>query len=221
MLTPTRFNSSPLKIVVGQDESAQTYINEDQAAKFSNVIAAAVKGGFKEAQEHTITFPEEDPAMFKIFAGFIYSGSIHSFKPDDLTDNMDHERRRLASLWILGEKLQAPEFKDAVVDSLVERIKSTGKVPRDMHQEIYPNSMGSPGMRRLVVDVGAWVWNKEELESTERKEQWSEFFFDLAVRLQSLVGAKRPVAPWRTDAGPGCLYHDHGSKKACYKTMFE
>lgn len=187
------------------------------------MIAAALKSGFQEAKERSITFPEDDPELFNIFANFVYTGYIRSRKPNDiiLDRNFDCEWDRLGTMWVLGEKLQAAEFKDAVVDALVEKLRAGSKHPATMHQTVYPGGAGPSGMRRLLVDIAAWTWSKTQLESTERKEEWVGFFFDLAVKLQTLVGARRPIAPWKTDSGPECLYHDHESEKACYKTLFE
>lgn len=197
-LTVPRFNSAPLRIIVGRDDGAQTfYINEQQATKFSDVITAAIKGGFKESEEETITFPEDDPELFNIFANFIYTGYIRSHKPEDKAKSpgYDSEWDPLGAMRVLGEKLQAGEFKDAVVDAVVEKLRIGNKYPATMHQAVYPGSIGPCGMRRLVVDAAAWGWSKTTLECIGRKQECSDFFFDLSVQLRSLVGATLPPAP--------------------------
>lgn len=209
-----RLDSLPLEIVVGRDETAETtYVHKDLATKFSDVVALSVKGGFKEAEEGIVRFPEEDPELFRIFAGFIYTGFVHSKKCDGYP-----EIDRLAALWVLGEKLQAGEFKDAVVDAMIERLGSTTEGSDRIFTMIYSNSVGASGMRRLMVDLAAWCSPAGTFRDAARKEESKEFFYDLAVKYQGLYGVARGSSPFRLEVT--CAYHDHGSKKACYKTLF-
>lgn len=214
-----RLNSAPLKFIVGKDEQAQTfYLHEDQAVKFSDVIAAAVKGGFKEAEERAVKMPEDDPELFKIFAAFTYSGAIHCSKPGDAMIDHIAQHGRLAKLWILAEKMRACEFKDAIVDAMVDRVKCTGKCSAALHKTIYANSFGPSGMRRLVVDVVVWGWPQGSLNDAVYSEALGQFFFDVASRLHGMFGRQPGEAPF--NSSPDCYYHDHGSERTCYKTLF-
>lgn len=151
-------------------------MHKERATKFSATIAAAVKSEWKEATSGTVTLPEDDPELFEIFAGFIYTGGVHCTKQDDPQNTQDTERARLADLWVFGDKLQAPEFKDAVVDATDESVRSGGAYPRKMHEIVYAKSVTTSAMRRLLVDMCIWAWAKGSLKDAERGPAWEEFF---------------------------------------------
>ena len=95
-LTLLRLKSAPLKMIVGKDGIVQTfYVHEEQANIFPDMTATSFKGGFKEAEEQVVRFPEDDPKVFKIFASFLYSGHVCSQKPGDEGPSAGGEFERL------------------------------------------------------------------------------------------------------------------------------
>lgn len=97
-----------------------------------------------------------------IFVGFLYTGLIYSEKAGDKTAYPDAEKGRLRDLWALGEKLLAVEFKDAVIDALEERIRSTNACPTDLCKTVYSRSASPSGMRRLYVDIATWGFGSDK-----------------------------------------------------------
>ena len=177
-----------MKIIVGKNENEETfYLHDEQATKFSDVLAAAVKGGFKEAEERTVKLPEDDSELFQIFAGFTYSGAIHSQAPEEKTPDPWQELTRLANLWGLGEKLQAGELKDAAVDATIEVLRACGSYPTALHRNIYPRGTCPSGMRKLCMDIAVWEFDDRNMANLEQGEEWDRFFFGFAVKLKTCL----------------------------------
>lgn len=75
-----------------------------------------------------------------------------------MATKFDRRCTRRARLWVLGEKLQAEEVKDAAVDAMIDGIYRTSTPPFTPHQLIHPNNIGWSGARKLCVDVAAQAW---------------------------------------------------------------
>lgn len=221
-----RFGQRSIDIEIGEGESTRTFsINETLASRFSGFIAAALKHGWKDSEEWSFNLSEEDDgSLFEIFEAFIYTGRIFSKKVDDVEtdedgDMSDRENTRLASLWVLGEKLRATAFQDAVVDATIEKLdNSQCGVPLESYRKIYRCSSRPSPMKDLHADIAIWYWAVEDFVSDE-EEGDLPFFVDLSARQQRYMVSGRPKqAPWKS--GSTCLYHEHGDAKPCYKAMF-
>ena len=208
-------------MIVGDNEAEHTfYVHEEVAAEFSDFLKAAIQGGFSEAQDRIVRLPDDDPELFKIFLAFTYTGRVYCTKADDReSPNEDREKGRLADAWMMAERLQSVKFKDAIVDSLIANMLSTGTYPTGTYKGIYAESAGPSGMRKLHVDIAVFSWSNKDLEDADRDEAWQDFFYDVAVRSQAFGIAGRPrQEPWKEASW--CRYHDHGDAAPCYKSMF-
>ena len=167
---------------------------------------------------------DDDPDIFTIFACFIYSGKILSTRQNDVEVYPDGSRRdrewaRLGKAWVLGDKLQATVFKDAVADAICEKVAQERKWPTTLHQIIYPQTTpAARDIRRLCVDIAVSKWAKRTLARTMRNQSWSDFFEDVKVRsLEMQKGEKRSDVDF---GRPGCRYHEHVAEATkCWRDM--
>ena len=177
---------------------------------------------WRETQTRIVNLPEDDPDLFKIFALFIYTGKIFSPRPNDIEVYPDNSRRdlewaRLAHAWVLGDKVQAMAFKDAITDAICAKIALDRKWPITLHQIIYPGTTAAAeGIRRLCVNIARENWTPLTLKMTLRDEAWSEFFEDLAVVLMEVVNGRGEKA---VAGRPGCVYHEHCEGTECWMDM--
>lgn len=218
--------SPPIKVLVGEDledGGSEFFIPKETFVKHSDFAAAALKNGWQESHQQIIKLPTQDPKLFEIFAAFVSTGKIHSSEEGDIyqdTNNSDRpsdkEWSRLSESWILGDVLQSSSFRDAVADAIIQKSIEQNKWPTGVQYRVYPHSIGSNGIRRLVVDIAAFRWSGEECQTRDADAvEMAHFFGDACVRLADKQrGAKDPFD------SPGCRYHDHGEEKPCYKTMF-
>lgn len=197
-----------------------------------------MNGKWKEGREGVVSLKDTSIEAFAIFHKFLYAGKIYSSKngdfggeidmgPNDTSDSKeffayrDLELNRLASCWKLGEELLAVPFKDAITDAMIAKVLEENYSPIDMHHWIYPASSASSRIRKLLVDFAVWGWHKQTMETQAAavKEEWSQFFVDVAVDMHKEKGntfeGARPYEHEDT-----CAYHEHGDNQQCYKTMF-
>lgn len=215
-----------LSIIVGKKSSPQAFhIHESLAVKLSDFFAAAVRKGWKESIKRTVKLPEEDPELFRIFEAFIYSGRVYSQKDGDEYEDengrsVSWEFGRLMSLWLLGDRLQASAFKDAIVDTLIEKINSEGAVPMKSFAAIYEGSVHPSPMKELLVETAAREWDTEDIDDIDMDETGSAFIKDLAKAQRKYLadGIPESAPYWE---GPTCMYHEHAENKPCYKAMFK
>ncbi|KAF2479151.1 hypothetical protein BDY17DRAFT_327937 [Neohortaea acidophila] len=213
--------AATITVTVGAASEQRTfYIHSGLACNHSKAI---VKLYHKPGDEgRIIRLGEDDPEAFEMFARFLYSGKVHSRMEGDIDSDQaevyDNEWPRLTLGWRLGDRLQSPSFKDAVVDAVCEKMQNDRRYPVSLYQDIYPHTSAGAPLRRLIVDIAVWKWHAHNFRATEFHGSWNDFFRDLAVR-QFEIGkeGRKDPAPFST---PNCIYHEHGDDYPCYRTMF-
>jgi len=224
MLTTCRLGARTIAVVVGTGERQRTLdVHEDVLINTSEFFKAVLnEKRMKESGQQTVELLEHDPELFELFYHFLYTGQIFSAEEGDGRAVCgDTEFQRLIRAWLLGDQLASTSFKDALSDALLLKLHSDGRSPLGLQVELYPNSTGPSGMRRLLVDLAAGYWPVDVMEQRieKRKEMYpADFLYDLAV---VLMRARSPQKEKQLPATPTCEYHDHVAKgKPCYKTLF-
>lgn len=126
----------------------------------------------------------------------------------------------LIEAFVLGEKLQDQNFKDAVTDSVVHTVNT----PDDEDIRWYTRSVtidrayrgtpkGSP-LRKLLVDMHFFHGRADWLEGATN----ADFLKDLAKDfLQDREGFVTRTDRTRAQLA-GCSYHSHGTENRCYSS---
>lgn len=91
----------------------------------------------------------------------------------------------LTTCWVLGDKLLAPNFKNATMDCMIEQLvrKRFPRVTDGLHNIAYGQTAGNNGLKRLLVDVAIWGWGKKDTAKVE----CAEFLQDLYARLYEVT----------------------------------
>ena len=177
-----------------------------------------MKTGWAENESGQIPLPDHHPHVFKIFSRFIYCNAIFS-AIDSVSDEqpVDMEWQLLADAWVIGDYLEAMDFKDAIVDAMIEKVLDTpqGRRPQHgMHQIIYPMSQRKSPIRKLITDIAAHTWSASFVKERSNQPEWSDFFKDIAMARFSINEKSTPQ--YITDP---CYYHEHRLKgDPCYRT---
>ncbi|THX02282.1 hypothetical protein D6D13_08370 [Aureobasidium pullulans] len=100
-------------VEVGLEKQAFS-IHKDLLCFYSDYFRGAFDSGFKEAVEGKLSLPTEDPAIFDIFNGFIYTRQLRDATgvqgPDLLFGT-------LVALWIFGDKYIVPALQNKAIDA--------------------------------------------------------------------------------------------------------
>ncbi|KAK0124523.1 hypothetical protein ONS95_009472 [Cadophora gregata] len=107
----------------------------------SDFFDAAFYGTMKEANESTISMPEEDCTAFQAFVSWAYTGQINSCVcPEEL--------------WVLGDKLQSARFSNAVMFHMFDgyRDEDTFISTKSVEIAFYEIADGSK-LRKFLMDL--------------------------------------------------------------------
>jgi len=192
----------------------------------SGFFAAGLTSSFKEASTGIFELEEEDSATFSVFEQWVYRNQLFiknpiTSSPDLFSDTEDDQQEWecLPRLYTLGERLDAPRFKDAVVSAIIEKVNESKVVPDNWAAYVYQNTVSACALRRLIVDFHVFAHQFKLLKKgacPDAEEPEMQFVQDAIARMADAgqkvfavdAGAEMP---W-SDA---CAYHEHG-EGACH-----
>jgi hypothetical protein len=199
---------------VGPDESQHT-LHKDLLCKKSPYFTAAANDCWKEGQEGRVPLPNDDPAAFALYVQWVYRDRIFSSQDMGDTGGNREEIDLLIEAFVLGEKLQDQNFKDAVIDSLVDTPdgQDTRWYPRSAAVDrAYKGTPESSPLRKLLVDMHFFHGCADWLNGATNVD----FLRDLAKDfLQDREGFVTRTDRTRAQLA-GCSYHSHGTENRCY-----
>lgn len=211
------------------------------------------------AYEGVVCLDDEVPRTFGMFVQYCYFGKIFSKKEDeqvgcsqdkdevkgeDKTETVhvddddedgddlpeDEEWDELIELYLLGQRLEASKFKDAVIDAIIEKADGDTdasasrrhlSLPVDQAKKVYDNTVGSAKLRELIVDFHVYGFKGETLKTgagarpSPDVNAPKEFLQDVLQEVLRAGGdlyAKKKTLPWIEKP---CAYHEHGEDKPC------
>jgi hypothetical protein len=187
----------------------------------SGFFTAGLTSSFTEAETGSFELEEEDPAKFSLFEQWVYKDRLFIKKPvttspssfcSDTED--DHQEWECPPrLYTLGERLDAPKFKDAVISAIIEKVGESKVMPDNWAAYVYQNTVSACALRRLIVDLHVFAHQGRLLKKgacPDAEEPEFEFLQDAMARMadagQKIFAADAAEMPW-SDA---CTYHEHG-----------
>ncbi|CAD0082836.1 unnamed protein product [Aureobasidium vineae] len=210
----------------GPKELRQTKVfHRNLLMSISGFFARGLTPGFREAEAKLFELEEEDSATFSVFEQWVYKDRLFIKRPTSIesasasdTDDDDHQEWEcLPRLYTLGERLDAPNFKDAVISAIIEKVAETKVMPDTWASYVYQNTVSGNALRRLIVDFHVFAHQGRLLKKgacPDAVEPGYEFLQDVVQRMAD-VGQEVFTAggemPW-VDA---CVYHEHG-QGACH-----
>lgn len=193
----------------------------------SGFFATGLTSSFKEASTGIFELEEEDSATFSVFEQWVYRNRLFIKKPSTASpssassdaEDDQQEWECLPRLYTLGERIDAPRFKDAVISAVIEKVNESKVVPDNWATYVYQNTVTACPLRRLIVDFHVFANQGKLLKKgacPDAEEPEMQFLQDAIARMAE-AGEKVFAAdtgaemPWR-DA---CVYHEHG-EGACH-----
>lgn len=163
-----------------------------------------------------VDFDNTEPVIFGIFLTWILTGNLRN--SGNLINNVDDDPevrpqqwKQLVDCYILGDFLQAPGFKNSVMDELLRVLEArndTAGLPRAAIEYIFKNTVHGAALRQLVLHL-------VHVNGTFPALEDREFCYELAQYLMSdaVKHAKNPSQPWKRAK---CEYHEHPDQSAGY-----
>ena len=202
---------------VGTEPSQQEdfAVHENMITPRSEFVRLALTNDWKEAQERIIPLPDDTPETFELYQQWLYTTRIPSDHLGSDPQKDSKEYKLLVRAFILGEKFMDSHFKDAVVDSIIHKLRQTSFFDPRLTNLVYDNTPAQSPLRRLWQDVYVWSGNPGWLdENTLGEFVHAEFALDLSRYQMKLNRGQGPSsAPY---VGVTCVYHEHADG-VCYR----
>ncbi|KAF2129933.1 hypothetical protein P153DRAFT_315365 [Dothidotthia symphoricarpi CBS 119687] len=193
-----------IRIDVGSGDEIRTFqVHTPLLTPRSLFFKKALSGNWKEAEDRVVKLLDDSPYIFAIYTHYLYTGKI-AVTPDDRSDliqAIDAEYEDLAQLYVLAEKLQDAETKNATIKTILEvcrRHEIDGKYyypDGDAVCIIYNGTVTGSLARKFMVDIfickatGDWIGQKTYPE---------EFLRELSIQLLDQRAA--PEIDWLSDS---------------------
>lgn len=158
----------------------------------------------------TVTITDIDGKLFACFVQWLYTGKIFSrvessvSKGEDMEYEKDEEWDLLIGLYIMGDRLVAPRFKDDLIDAMVEKEVEDETIPMEA-AVVYANTKPGSPLRRLLVDFHVYSYRDQTLEqevAAEYDDEAPKEFYQDVVAAMIKAGQglyKTKSFPWIED----------------------
>ena len=147
----------------------------------STFFRVALAGNFKEAAQQEVELPTDDAAIFDTFVEWLYTSEI-SVRPDP-------EGQRIwqwfVELYILGDKLDAKDFKNHVMNSMAQALMTAvfndkGLPSQHIVTDAYSGTPKNSQLRQLLVDLYS-LYHAIDLP---RDQLPTDFIVDVAIAMK-------------------------------------
>ena len=215
LLTGRSFSSVPVLVTVGEAKQ-HFYVHEPLLRASSQFFDAALNKQWQEGQTRVVDLPESDPETFKIYANWLYSGTL--LVDDELAvpaaekDIWD----LMVKAYILGDRLCDKDFKDAVTDGaaqecLREYEGETFAIGPEPCRWLFGNSTPGVSFRRLIVRYLAAFVDLSIIKEDEPSAL-------LHAIIQEMNRDDRPTEEEFAAEVEACSYHEHkAGAENCYR----
>jgi hypothetical protein len=233
LITERDYFGETLKIVVEKGDKKKEINNvpKRHLCEVSQFFAKASSDQWKSGVESVIELEHVDPKIFGIFLAWAFDRSIENsedyiiVKDKDDVESWEYlsENRhfQLVDCYILGQKLLAYDFKNAIMDLSLKSYQFHSKkfhcIPGTSWEEIckdYRNTPKGSPLRRSLLDT---VLATAELgfydgdlldENYQPSEAYEEYLIDLFNRARDQVPeySRKFKTPWARES---CHYHEH------------
>ena len=174
-----------------------------------------MKRGWQKAKEREIHLPDDKATIFTIYHMWLYFGYIFTRSEDEeknaSSTSSTAEWGLLFDSYIFGKKIQDSNFKDALMDAIINKINTINEFP-DRVQQVYQNTPQNSPARRLLVEACLY-YDSEAF--TQMAAGNAEYLQDVAL---AFMNAKKTKRDFTCPAEESCEYHEHAEgEENCYK----
>jgi hypothetical protein len=200
--------------LVGAHDPKRFIVHERLVSPRSEFARLALRGVWKEAQERTIKLPEDDPEVFSVYQQWLYDRLIHT-SSGNLFPQTDDEYEALVKAYILGEKLLDTDFKDAIIDAIVDKFRSQCCFDTGLTTLVFNETPSGSPLRRLWMDAyyhfGTSEWLEDQPDGKTIDAGFLIEFSRYQMQVRNGVGTFGRIAMFAT-----CTYHEHGIR-VCHR----
>ena len=159
--------------VGSQDASITWYLPKALLTHHSPFFAAALNGSFAEAKLNSVTMPDDDLNVFRLWVQWLYVGNVkyQILRVEDVNN-------LLVKAWILGDKLGCHIFQNNVMLELLKchfPILENDLIEPSTLRAAYQGSAPGSMLRKWAIDFFFFETRKKEswkVSTLERNALW-------------------------------------------------
>ncbi|OQO01633.1 hypothetical protein B0A48_12669 [Cryoendolithus antarcticus] len=183
------FRDDMVTLLVGPYETKMA-VHASHLQNSSEFSKLALQKWWQEGEERTIRLPEERPDDFRYYLHFLYKHEIAT-EPLDNPAGFDIAERYAfhADLYLLGERMQDRDFKNAIIDCMIEtnelrnECNDTECPHVDTITTVYEGTPAPSPMRRLLVDMYVRQGDATWFAGADMRGGHPDFMADLVAAL--------------------------------------
>jgi hypothetical protein len=210
---------------VGIKPDKKTFLLHGQALRSSsNYFAIAMDVNCAVAEDDKpINLPDITVEDFAVYAKFLYTGLLFT-KETNVA-----ELARCLHLYKVANQLQAMDFRDAIVDALIETVldfralKGQCRFTAAHITAIYAMTEEGSPLRKFAQNLCLQSKGPQGFEKKRLKDFPVEFQLDLLTAAAPFItsSTKSTDMPNPLDLEKSCKYHEHtAAGTPCYKTKY-
>lgn len=196
-------------------------VHEKLICASSDFFRNAMARDWKESKQRSIHLEDEDADTFELYLHWLYRGTLPvRINEPGLVGNSEY--LQMSKAYVLGDKLQDGDFKDVIIDAIIDKCKSIASDGRKWFPVgpvlrcIYDNTPTSSEARRLLVDIyvhnGSGDWLSDWVKQDDIPK---DFLLDITM---AFLNKKEKNEEGPTHKSSTCAYHQHGlGETLCYK----
>ena len=184
----------PISVEVGAGTDFRTFVVHGTCLTSRSLFfKKALSRDWREGEERLVKLPEDKSDTFELYLQCVY-GLDMSVEPDPIPEDYSghSERLELAKLYVFAEEVQDVRAQDTALKAFLNCVwklqpdgkwcPPDGKTTRVLYHGTVP---GSP-MRKLLVDINAYVIGHSDHFKGRLSDAWPrEFFIELSSELTS------------------------------------
>lgn len=164
---------SMVEVIVGP-EASSWYLHESLLSASSTFFRTAVHSAFREATEHKVTLPEDDPSAFELFVQFLYTEDFHCQVVAQLCD-----------AYVMADKFGAHVFQAKALDKIYNVNRFDCRFSAAQVLWVFDNTLPGSALRDLAVDTVALAVLRKDLKFAD--EDWEVVGSVLPELMQAVV----------------------------------
>jgi hypothetical protein len=204
-------------------------VHEEHITSSSEFFKKAMSGNWKEKEARQVKLPDTTLRAFEIYVAWLYT-SLFYITDDNDCENEDQDKNALIpdeefnkwkECYTLADFVLDDDFKDALIDVLMDKMNTEGSYWYDVARLIYPHTGAESPHRQFAIDCAVKLWDSEDFDRFAEEECPVDFKDDLIMAMGANLRDgldKERVKEFVGDIEP-CQYHEHTAKNTpCYKT---
>lgn len=202
---------SIITAIVRPDCKKKDYqIHEGLLRHYTSYFRTALKPVWADGKRDTITLPDDNPTLFKIFFHWLYSGKLYSNLASD--GSVPISESDLCVLFVFGDCRGIPGLCNAAVDLLFQCFAGEWRYANGCLNYIYDNTSTESALLAIFVDLAVGTFSFPQFRACENIYP-KEFLIDVISRSRELKSWPGNLENKKKfldkKAAEMCMYHGH------------